>query len=158
HKLLWDQIVVPWRAGKGDADVIFNPKFSVPLVSTCPVVMGLHEPAWGGWPEHYERFDRNYMKPLPPLYFRRSSPLLPISQFVVDENRKYIELPLDKVTVAYPAPKDYFRPIQDRSSLEGFRSRLGLPERFILSVTRVDHVGLEGSKTFFPGKNVEITV
>src|SRR5262245_29674648 len=53
-KLLWDQIAVPYVAWKHRADIIFNPKFSVPLISHCPVVMGLHETAWWVWPQHYE--------------------------------------------------------------------------------------------------------
>jgi glycosyltransferase involved in cell wall biosynthesis len=53
---------------------------------------------------------------------------------------------------------DYFQQIESRSELEEARARLGLPERFILLVTRVDHAGLDGSHSFFPGKNVEIAV
>lgn len=37
HKLLWDQVAVPYRAWREGADVIWNPKFSVPLISHCPV-------------------------------------------------------------------------------------------------------------------------
>jgi len=158
HKLLWDQVAVPFRAWKEGADVIYNPKFSVPLISSCPVVMGLHEPAWWAWPEHYELLDRTYMKLMLPLYVRRAAHLFPISQFVVAENRKYIRFPLEKATVAYPAPMEYFRPITDRSVLDELRVRLALPERFILSVTRVDHPGLTASRSFFPGKNVEMAV
>jgi glycosyltransferase involved in cell wall biosynthesis len=158
HKLLWDQVVVPYRAWKEGADIIYNPKFSVPLISSCPVVMGLHEPAWWAWPKHYEWFDRTYMKLMLPLYVKRAAHLFPISKFVIAENRKYMSLPLDKTTVAYPAPMEYFQHVESRSELEEVRARLGLPERFILLVTRVDHAGLDGSHSFFPGKNVEIAV
>jgi glycosyltransferase involved in cell wall biosynthesis len=158
HKLFWDQIAVPYRAWREGADLIFNPKFSVPLISPCPVVMGLHEPAWWAWPEHYEWLDRNYMKLMLPIYIRKSKHLFPISQFVVDESRKYIKVPLDHTTVAYPAPKPNFRPASEQTLLENFRQRYKLPEKFILSVTRVDHPGVDGSRSFFPGKNVETAV
>jgi glycosyltransferase involved in cell wall biosynthesis len=158
HKLLWDQVAVPYEAWKGKADVIFNPKFSVPLVSHCPVVMGLHEPAWWTWPEHYERLDRIYMKSMLPLYVRKAKHLFPISRFVVDECRKYIRHSFDNTTVTYPAPKDYFHPVEDRAALRRMRARYGLPKRFIFSLTRVDHPGLDNSRSFFPGKNVETTV
>src|SRR3990172_3948975 len=46
NKLIWDQVAVPHRAWKERADIIFNPKFSVPLISPCPVAMGLQEPDW----------------------------------------------------------------------------------------------------------------
>jgi glycosyltransferase involved in cell wall biosynthesis len=158
HKLLWDQVAVPYHAWKEKADIIFNPKFSVPLVSHCPVVMGLHEPAWWTWPEHYEWFDRTYIKMMLPLYVRKSRHLFPISQFVVDECRKYIPHSFDNATVVYPAPKGYMRRVEDRALLRKTRAKYGLPRRFILSVTRVDHPGLDNSHSFFPGKNVETTV
>lgn len=158
HKLFWDQVLIPWHAWRAGADIIFNPKFSVPLISPCPVVMGLHEPAWWAWPRHYERVDRTYMKLMLPIYVRRAAHLFPISQFVVDENLKYLRFPREKATVAYPAPKEYFRPAVGCAELAAFRAALGLPRHFLLSVTRVDHPGVDRSKSFFPGKNVETVI
>ena len=158
HKFLWDQVAVPYHAWREKADIIYNPKFSVPLISHCPVVMGLHEPAWWAWPEHYEWFDRNYMKLMLPIYIRKAKHLFPISQFVVDECKKYINNKFDHVTVAYPAPKACFKKISDGSLLEAARKKYNLPEKYIFSVTRVDHPGLDNSHSFFPGKNVETTV
>ncbi|HEX7081660.1 MAG TPA: glycosyltransferase family 1 protein [Gammaproteobacteria bacterium] len=158
HKFLWDQVAVPYYAWKENASVIFNPKFSVPLVSHCPVVMGLHEPAWWTWPEHYEPFDRTYMKTMLPIYIKRSKHLFPISQFVVDECRKYIRHPFDNTTVTYPAPRSYIRRVEDPAALQRARAKYGLTEPFIFTLTRVDHPGLDNSRSFFPGKNVETTV
>jgi glycosyltransferase involved in cell wall biosynthesis len=157
HKLLWDQVAVPYHAWKENADIIFNPKFSVPLITSCSVVMGLHEPAWWAWPEHYEWFDRHYMKLMLPIYIRKSKRLFPISQFVVDECKKYIKQNFDKAIVAYPAPKDYFKRIDDQDELARIKAKYDLPDKFVLSVTRVDHPGLDSSESFFPGKNPETT-
>jgi len=158
HKLIWDQVAVPYTAWRKQADIIFNPKFSVPFVSHCPVAMGLHEPAWWVWPEHYEWLDQRYVRTMLPWYCRKAAHLFPISKFVIDENRKYVGLPFDNTTVAYPAPKEYFTTIDDSSALQEFREKYDLPERFIVDVTRVDHPGVEGSKSFFPGKNPETAV
>jgi glycosyltransferase involved in cell wall biosynthesis len=119
--------------------------------------MGLHEPAWWAWPEHYERFDRVYMKLALPLYIKKSKYLFPISQFVVDECRKYIDAPFTNVMIAYPAPKEYFKKIEDTKILGAIREEYNLPEHFVFSTTRVDHPGLDNSTSFFPGKNPETT-
>jgi glycosyltransferase involved in cell wall biosynthesis len=158
HKFLWDQIAVPFHAWKEQADIIYNPKFSIPLISHCPVVMGLHEPAWWAWPDHYEWFDRNYMKLMLPIYISKAKHLFPISQFIVDECKKYIRRPFNNVTVAYPAPKPYFKVDMNAQLLENSRKKYALPEKFIFAVTRVDHPGLDKSDSFFAGKNVETTV
>jgi glycosyltransferase involved in cell wall biosynthesis len=158
HKLLWDQIAVPYRAYKEGADIIFNPKFTVPLISHCPVAMRLAEPAPWVWPEHYERWDVRYMRTMFPLYCRKADHMFTLSNFVLEENRRYLGLPFDDTTVTYAAPSGYFRQIDDPASLERFRTMYQLPPRFILAVTRVDHPGLDKSKSWHPGKNIETTL
>jgi glycosyltransferase involved in cell wall biosynthesis len=157
-KLLWDQIAVPYVAWKHRADIIFNPKFSVPLISHCPVVMGLHEPAWWVWPQHYEWWDVRYIKTMLPLYCRKSAHFFSWSRFTIDENQKYLGMNFDNATVLYPAPNEYFHPINDRIILEEFRNRYQLPDKFILGITRVEHVGHSKSTSFYAGKNVETTL
>lgn len=158
HKFIWDQVAVAIRAWKEGVDIIFNPKFSVPLMSHCPVAMGIVEPGWWVWPSHYEWVDRHYIKTMLPLYCRKSAHMFPVSNFVIDENKKYLGLPFTNTTIAYPAPKEYFRPMKDPVELEEFRVKYRLPERFILCVTRVDHPGLDKSISFHPGKNVDTTL
>lgn len=158
HKFLWDQAAVPWVAWRERADVIFHPKFSVPLVSTCPVTMGIQPPDWYAWPQHYEWFDVFYNRLMLPLYIRKSAYLFPMSQFNVDETRKYIRHPFTNATVTYTAPAKHIRRIQDASALDAFRRKYQLPDRYVLGLARVGHVGLDGSKTFYEGKNVDTAV
>lgn len=155
HKFLWDQVAVPYIAWKEHADVIFNPKFSVPLFSPVPVTMGLQEPAWWTEPEYYEKWDVRYEKFMVPRCIRKSKHIFPMSKFILDENRKVLGLPLENTTVIYAAPDRHFQPVQDPSALAEFKAKYNLPEKFILLVTRVDHPGLEGSTSFYPGKNPE---
>lgn len=46
-KIWWDQVLVPLAARRVDADIIFNPKFSLPLFSKRPSVFVLHGSDWG---------------------------------------------------------------------------------------------------------------
>ncbi len=158
HKFLWDQIVVPFIALKHKADVIFNPKFSVPLISPCPVVMGLQEPAWFAWPEHYEKLDVLYQKLMLPIYARKASHFFPMAQWVIDENRKYIGIPFNNATVTYPGVQKHLKPVNDEKVLKDFRSKYNLPDKFILSMTRVDNPGMEHSKKWNPSKNPHTTL
>jgi glycosyltransferase involved in cell wall biosynthesis len=158
HKIAWDQVAVPFKAWNEGVDVIFNPKFSIPLISHCPVAMGLQEPAWWVWPQHYERWNVWYQKIMMPLYCRKALHLFPNSEFILQENQKYLPLSVRKCTIVYSAPGAHFRPIDDRAVLKQTSGKYDLPERFILSVTRVDHPGLENSTSFHGGKNVETAV
>ena len=158
HKFLWDQVAVPWIAWRERADVIFNPKFSVPLVSSCPVTMGIQPPDWFAWPQHYEWFDAFYMRLMLPFYIRKCAYLFPMSQFNLDETKRYIPHSHSNATVTYTAPAKHIRKIADASALAAFRRKYQLPEQLILGLARVGHVGLDSSQSFYEGKNVDATV
>jgi glycosyltransferase involved in cell wall biosynthesis len=134
-----------------------NPKFSVPLISHCPVTMGLQEPAWWAIPEHHTWWDVLYMRTMLPLYCRKASHLFPWSEFNLDETRKYLRLPLENATVTPFAPDASFVQLCDAETLRDFRRSNGLPERYILTVTRVLNLGNQ-SATFTGTKNVETTL
>jgi hypothetical protein len=152
HKFFWDQVSVPYRSWKERADVIFHPKFSVPFVAHCPVVMGLQELAWWVWPEHYEHSNVMYQKLMLPLSCRRAAHLFPMAYWILEENRRHLRLPLRDATVTWPAPHEYLQPIEDRAALQEFKERWHLLNRFLLGVTRVDYSGIGGSTNFFPGR------
>ena len=153
HKLIWDQVVVPYVAWKYQADVIFNPKFTAPLISHCPVVMGLQEPAWWAWPEHYEKRDVLYQKLMLPLYACKAAHFFPMAQWVIDENRKYLKLPFENATVTYPGVHPNHKPVTEQRVLAAFREKHHLPDKFILSMTRVDNPGMDKSTKWNPSKN-----
>jgi len=158
HKFIWDQMVVPWIAWREKCDVIYNPKFSIPLISHCPVTMGLHEMGWRIWPEYYEKLDVLYEKIMFPIYCKKSKHFFPWSKFQLDEISGYLRRELNNSTITPPAPAKNFRPISDKLVLDKIKMKYNLPQKFILGVTRVDHSGIPGSTKFFPGKNVDITV
>ena len=158
NKMLWDQVAVPYRAWRENADIIFNPKFSVPLFSHCPVTMGLQEPAWWVWPGHYEWLDRQYERLFLPMFIRKASHIFPMSNFDLEESRNCLGLPIKNATVTWAAPSAYIKRISDESLLEGIRRKYDLPRKFILSVTRVLHAGLDHTSTYFDGKNPETTL
>jgi glycosyltransferase involved in cell wall biosynthesis len=158
HKFLWDQFAVPYVCWREKVDVIFNPKFSVPLISHCPVAMGLQEMAWRIWPQFYEKRDVAYQKLFFPLYCRKAKHFFPWSEFVLGEMRRFVDLGRKEATITPPSPAACFRPMADDDALRDFQAKHALPDRFIACVTRVDHPGLDQSTSFFPGKNVDTAV
>lgn len=156
HKLLWDQAAVAYHARRDGADVVFNPKFSIPLLSRIPSVMVIHDANWYVYPEQYEPLDLAYIKLMLPRYLRKCSRLLAISDTVADELTNWIDYDRSKVTTTYACPAEHFRVVDD-SRVDGIRAKHGLPERFLLGVTRVWHTGLD-NPTPYSGKNVETLI
>jgi glycosyltransferase involved in cell wall biosynthesis len=157
NKFLWDQLSVPFIAVKEHADIIFNPKFSVPLLSPIPVTMGLHEHGFFSHPEFYEKLDVIYQRIMMPRYIKKSVHFFPISNYVLEENRRLFKIPFKNSTIIYAGPSKQFCPYYFKEDLMNFRNKYNLPEKFILTVTRVDHTGIKGSSSFYGGKKPEIT-
>src|SRR5690606_7658986 len=89
----WDQLDVPWAAWRHGADVIFNAKFFAPMISACPVTMGLQEPSWFTRPHEYDTVTRIYQKIMIPLSIRRCAHVFPNSRFILEENREVLRMP-----------------------------------------------------------------
>jgi glycosyltransferase involved in cell wall biosynthesis len=153
-KLWWDQVIVPREARRAGADIIFNPKFSLPLLTRIPGLFVLHGSDWYVNPGNYTWWDNIYIRIMMPIYLRKAARLLSISQIAVTDLVKYAGLDTRKVTVSYGSAGLHFRPIEDRKVLREFAIKYRLPDRFMLTVGRVSHTGNDRLDEY-PGGNNE---
>jgi glycosyltransferase involved in cell wall biosynthesis len=139
HKILWDQVAIPRACKRSRIDVLFHPKFTVPLLAPCPSVMVVHGADWLV-PEQarfYGRLDVVQARVMMPLYFRRAGLVLSVTELTTRNFRSALRLPEGKIRTVYLAPAKHFRRIEDRAELDRVRSRYGLPERFVLTLTKL---------------------
>lgn len=156
-KLVWDQLAVPWTAWRHGADIIYNPKFTVPLLSPIPVAMGLQEPTWFAHPDQHPWWDVAYMRLALPMYCRKSRHLFPWTHFQLEESRKHLGMPLANASVTYGAPRDHFQRRVEPLEIQELRARHQLPQAYVVSVVNVLLKGYE-RRVFTPIKNVETTI
>jgi glycosyltransferase involved in cell wall biosynthesis len=148
-KLLWDQLAVPLAARRENVDLIFHPKHSVPLLTGRKTVMQLRGAEYWIYPEHFEFADIQYQKMFIPLFCKKATHLITESNDVDRDFRKYLGIKADKTTMIHLAQNERFKPVDDGNALENCRKKYGLPERFVLTVTRVLQ-----NKKYYPGKNI----
>ncbi len=151
HKPVWDQVAIPLACRREGIDVLFHPKFTVPLLAPCPTVMTVHGADWF-IPEHarfYPRMDVAYIRAVMPHYFRRAAAVLSVSQITTDNFDRVLGLPPGKVVTTFLAPGKQFRPVDDSRKLEEVRARYGLPERFILTLSKVGGGGRKNARGVF---------
>lgn len=153
-KLWWDQIAVPAAARRVRADLIFNPKFSIPFFTRRPCAFVLQDSDWYLNPGNYPWWDNIYIRLLLPLYCRKATRLVAISQFTLDSLVRHRVLNPRKAEVTGGAVAANFSAVRDEAQLRQFRSRHGLPEAFILTAVRAYHTGLADSPEY-PGGNSE---
>jgi glycosyltransferase involved in cell wall biosynthesis len=153
-KLLWDQVSVPAAARRLGVDLLFNPKFSLPLLSRIPGVFVLQSSDWYVNPRNYPWWDNIYIRLVLPLYCRKASGLLSISQSTLDEVARHLKMTLPSTGITYAGVGPEFTAQGDPLAQHRFREEYVLPERFILTVARVQHTGHRGFPTY-PGGNTE---
>lgn len=152
--LWWDQVSVWAAARRFDVDLIFNPKFSVPLAAQRPCVFVLQDSDWYLNPRSYPWWDNLYIRLLLPIYCRKASRLLVISQFTLDSLARHGVVRPERAVVIHAAAGSNFSPAREEAAVRSFRLRYDLPESFILTATRAYHTGLSGSPPY-PGGNCE---
>jgi glycosyltransferase involved in cell wall biosynthesis len=153
-KLWWDQVTVPRAARRYGADLIFNPKFSIPFLSGRPCVFVLQDSDWYVNPHNYPWWDIIYIRLLLPLYCRKAKRLLVISQSTLADLERHGVTRGDKAHVTHAAVGPNFSPVRDEAALTRFRATHDLPDSFILTATRAYHTGHTNSPPY-PGGNNE---
>jgi len=152
RKLYWDQVLVPLAARRHGVDLIFNPKFSIPLFTRRPCVFVQQGSDWYVNPQNYPWWDNLYIRLMLPLYSRRATRMLAISQRTLDDLAAHAGIDVSGIVVSGAGVAPNFLEPPDPAELARFRREYALPERFILSIARVRH-GADRRMRTYPGAN-----
>jgi glycosyltransferase involved in cell wall biosynthesis len=138
NKALWDQLAIPAACRRDRVDVVFHPKFTVPLLAPVPAVMVLHGADWflPQAARFYGRADRLYIRTFMPLYLRRSAAVISVSERTTESFNRIFRLPPGKVRTVWFGPARHFRRESDPVRLQAVKERYGLPDRFILTLAK----------------------
>jgi glycosyltransferase involved in cell wall biosynthesis len=138
NKAFWDQIAIPLACWREKVDVVFNPKFTAPLLAPCKAVMVVHGADWfiPEQAQFYGRLDVQYIRMFMPLYFRKCDTVISVSQLTTDNFNHVLKLPAGKLKTVYMGPGRHFKRLEDESVIQQVRDRYNLPEKFILTLTK----------------------
>lgn len=128
----WDQLAVPRAVRRHRIDVLFNPKYSIPLRAGCPAVWVCHGLDWYVMPRASRYVDRLSHKFLVPRYAARAAAIVAVSEVTREHVRQYLHVPPARIVTVYSGVDDVFRQPPARSALDRIRAKYALPERFLL--------------------------
>jgi glycosyltransferase involved in cell wall biosynthesis len=86
--------------------------------------------------QFYSPLDVKYIRTVMPLYFRKSSVVISVSQLTTDNFYRVLDLPANKLKTIYFGPARHFKRVTDEATLERVRERYNLPPNFILTLTK----------------------
>lgn len=128
----WDQLAVPGAVRRHGIDVLFNPKYSIPLTASCPSVWVCHGLDWYVMPWASRFVDRLSHRFLVPRYAARADAIIAVSEITRQHVLEYLPVTPDRVVTVYSGVDDVFRrPVNEERARE-VRTRYSLPERFLL--------------------------
>lgn len=130
--LTWDQLAVPAAVRRNRIDLLFNPKYSIPLNAPCPAVWVCHGLDWYVMPWASKMVDRLSHRFLVPRYAARAGAIIAVSEITRQHVMKYLPVPPGRVVTVYSGVDDVFRQHPENGRLDRIRSKYALPDRFLL--------------------------
>ena len=136
-RIFWEQVVQPFALRKEDVDLLHALAFVTPLLSPCPAVVTIYDLSFLLYPESFKRFKRFYLGLFTRLSAKRARRIIAISQSTKRDVVRLLGVSPEKVEVIYCGIDEAFRPLAE-DQVAAFRSKRGLPERFVLFVGTIE--------------------
>jgi glycosyltransferase involved in cell wall biosynthesis len=133
----WDQLAVAAAVRRYGIDLLFNPKYSIPLGARCRSVWVCHGLDWYVMPWASRWLDRVSHRFLVPRYASRADAIIAVSEVTRDHVMQYLHVPPERVVTVYSGVDDAFRRPLDQDRLRQIRAEYALPEHFLLYVGAV---------------------
>ncbi len=130
--LWWDQVAVPRAIARHGIDVLYNPKYSLPLRASCPTAWVCHGLDWYVMPWASRRIDRLSHKFLVPRYAKKADAIIAVSEITREHVLEFLPIPAERVHTVYSGVNDGFRHTATPEARNSLRQRYGLPQRFFL--------------------------
>ena len=130
-RIFWEQFLQPLALARLRPDLLHSMAFVSPVLPAPPTVVTVYDLSFKLMPERFRPAQRLYLGALTAHSCRRARRVIAISESTRADLQRYFGLPRDKIDVAYPGLDPAFRPLP-AAQVEAFRSRRGLPPRFIL--------------------------
>ena len=130
--LRWDQIEVPKAIRRHRIDVLYNPKYSIPIWADCPTAWVCHGLDWYVMPWASRRIDRLSHKFLVPRYAKKADAIIAVSEVTREHVIEYLPISADRVVTIYSGVDDAFRRVYDEDVRTRLKQKYRLPARFFL--------------------------
>ena len=128
--LRWDQVEVPTAIRRHRIDVLYNPKYSIPILADCATVWVCHGLDWYVMPWASRKIDRLSHKFLVPRYARKADAIIAVSEITREHVIEFLPIAGERVVTVYSGVDDAFRHAADADSRAALRRRYDSPERF----------------------------
>ena len=122
----------------GSPDVFLATDHLLPRLSAAASVLLLADVTFLTHPHAHSIMNRGYLRVMMPHFIRAASAVITISACSMREAARQYPSIENKASVVYPGVTPGFQPVRNPEALREIRTRLGLPERFILYLGTIE--------------------
>src|SRR4249920_347513 len=137
-RLVWMQTLAVTALREVEADVVHFTNGMVPLISTVPTVVTIHDMSLRLYPRYHPPRRVILNRPLVDLAARRADAIIAPSASAKRDIVRLYHLDPNRVHVVYEAAAPSFTRVRDSAALERVRARYGLADRIILYVGTIE--------------------
>lgn len=143
--LWWDQIKLKNAIKKYNIDVFFSPYYKIPLLTKTKTILSIFDVTYL-LVKPYNTYLRSklYLKNFIKLASKKVKKIITCSNYTKNDLLKILNLPKEKIEVAYLGVSPKFKIIHEREKIELVKKKYGIEKKYIL------YVG-----NFKPHKNVK---
>jgi glycosyltransferase involved in cell wall biosynthesis len=115
-RILWEQTILPINAARAGVQVLFNPGFTAPSLSTCPNVTVFHDLQHKRHPENFRWFDLPIWRVMLYAAAHRSRKLIAVSDATADDLVHFYRIPRTRIDVVpHGVDEHFFSLTKDRA-------------------------------------------
>ena len=137
-RMVWMQTQAPRLVSAIGAQVAHFTNGMVPLVSSVPSVVTIHDMSLTMYPRTHPARRVLLNRPMVDLAARRAAAIITVSQSAKADIVRLYRLDPDRVHVVHEAAAPEFKPLVDIRALDRVRTRYQLADRFILHVGTIE--------------------
>jgi len=120
-----------------DAELFHSTEHLLLPLRRVPTVLTVHDLIYKLYPEYHKRLNYWYLNLAMPLFCRRASGIIAVSEATKADVVEHYEVAPEKVHVVYEAAADHFRPPKVEEIAQ-VREKYALPEQFLLHLSTIE--------------------
>jgi len=137
RRIVWEQLILPDLATRLRATVLFSPAYALPLRTTIPGVVTVHDLAFLRYDNVHPHLNRWYLTWITRASVRRAKCVIAVSESTKKELEQLLGVPTDKIRVIHNGVSRHFRKVPPTEAAQ-VRERYRLPDNYILYVGNIE--------------------
>ena len=120
-----------------DADLFHATEHLLMPLHRTPTVLTIHDLIYRLFPAHHKRLNYWYLNLAMPLYVRRASHIIAVSENTRSDLMRLYGTSAEKISVVYEAPSPNFAP-QSEARIKAVREKFRLPDRYLVTLGTIE--------------------